>query len=161
MNKLNEKKYRLWTDTLNEENLCESFGLELEDQKEKNERGVESYKYKNEMLAKNNKKSKPKRLGKSQQKDHSNDFHKNHLKIQKTILNSSNDLEKTQRSHQKPGILKERLGPIVSYDESKSRSHIHANELDSDETVAKEIVRILTEPKDDVISMNFLFLLEN
>ena len=47
--------------------------------------------------------------------------------------------------------LSERIGPLVQYNENKSREHILANEFDSDELVTKEIAKHLKEPKLELI----------
>lgn len=128
MSKINLKKFHLWTDTLNEENLCETIEkIDFSDQQPKKERGVESYKFESKIQEKVFTRSKQKRQRKKKNKDS--------LKS-KTLSNLD---------------ICERVGPLVSFDETKSRSHIRVSEIDTDDAVAKEITRFLHEPKNDVI----------
>lgn len=128
MSKINLKKFQLWTDTLNEENLCETIGtIDFSDQQPKKERGVESYKFESQVQEKE--------FTRSKQKRHRKRKNKNSLKSE-----TSSSLE-----------ISERLGPLVSFDETKPRPHIKVSEIDTDDAVAKEIARVLHEPKNDVI----------
>lgn len=123
MSKLNLKKFNLWTDTLNEENLCETIGtIDFSEEEPRKERGVESYKFESKARENTLTRSKFKRLRKKKNK-------------------------KSPTSQE----IGERLGPLVSFDESKPRSHIRVSEIDTDDAVVKEIARVLDEPKDDVI----------
>ncbi len=47
--------------------------------------------------------------------------------------------------------VKCRLGPAVTFDENKKRPHILVTEIDSEDLVAKEIVKHLKEPNDLII----------
>ncbi|RNA17674.1 Phosphorylated adapter RNA export [Brachionus plicatilis] len=125
MSKINLKKFNLWTDTLNEENLCETIGtIDFSEDQPKKERGVESYKFENKVQEKVIPRPK-------------NQRRKKKIVRQETTCSSLD--------------IGERLGPLISFDESKPRSHIRVSEIDTDDSVAKEISRILQEPKDDVI----------
>ena len=127
------KSHREWSDTLNEENLCEkmiSSGLRQE-KKMSCDRGVESYEYKSEKL--------------NDDKNSSAKYH--HLKASQTQKKQGVPRDTEGRSMN----LKDRLCSKISYNEKMPRSHIKATELDSDDIVAKEITRQLREPKDDII----------
>ena len=54
-----------------------------------------------------------------------------------------------------PAVAREpvkcRLGPAVTFDENKKRPHILVTEIDSEDLVAKEIVKHLKEPNDLII----------
>ncbi|CAF0707141.1 unnamed protein product [Brachionus calyciflorus] len=130
MSKLNIKKFNLWSDTLNEESLCDTIQtFDLAEEKPNKERGVESYKYENKNLS-------------------DLDLKKKRSKFKR---NKSIEYSKRSKSADRHEDLKERIGPKITFDENRSRTHIRVTELDSDEAVTKEIVRVLREPKDDVI----------
>ena len=96
MNKINLKKYNLWSDTLNEETLCETIGtFDFSDEKPKKERGVESYNFENKSLTEQELKNKKQKVSKES--------------LKKVL---------------QPTDLKERIVPKVTYDESKSLSNI-------------------------------------
>ena len=168
------KNLNVWSDILKEESLCETLNKidfvrnkDEHDSKSVNLRGVESYNYVNESLneffepnASSSKFSK-KRLNKklkhfrnkseiflntaTPNNTHATDFSlenrkNNHLVVHKDIKE-----------------IKERLGPVIYFDESKRRDHIHVSELDSDEMVVKEIARQLREPKIEIICMFLCF----
>jgi len=149
-----EKKFNVWSSFLQEENLCENLNkIEIELNLDENnpqstsqERGVESYAYKKlselsqkESVNKSNCKNAPLK-------------HIEHIKNHLTPSNDKLFIVKTKPNETKLLPVKERLGPVVSYDELKSRAHIKASEFDTDETVTREIAKHLREPNVDLIS---------
>jgi hypothetical protein len=146
-----EKKFNVWSSFLQEENLCDNLNkIEIELNLDENnntsqERGVESYPYK--------------KLSEISQKEFANkSSRKNtplkHIEHIKNHLTSSNDnlaIIKTKLNECKELPVKDRLGPMVCYDEHKSRAHIKASEFDTDEVVTKEIAKHLREPNVDLI----------
>jgi hypothetical protein len=147
-----KKSLKVWSDTLNEEILVDSFASPnlLSEKKPNRERDVESYEFKSENYDDN------KQRIRGPSKSDKNLPNKNHL-------SSNNQSNKNRRlSSQKAKTflsenrnedlhIRDRLGSKVSYDESKSRAHIKASDLDLDDVVAKEITKHLREPKDDII----------
>jgi hypothetical protein len=146
-----EKKFNVWSSFLQEENLCENLNkIEIElnldegnSQSTSQERGVESYAYK--------------KLSEISQKEWTNKSScKNaplrHLEQIKNHLTSSNEKLFLIKTKPNDTTIKERLGPVVSYDELKSRAHIKASEFDTDEVVTKEIAKHLREPNVELIS---------
>ena len=136
-NKSRLKKNNIWSDTLIETNLCDdvcskfsSFDAEPEEKLSslvvKQDRCIESYDF--------TKKPVKTSLG-------SQDKNKNHL----------SSINCNQAKQSSLSSINERIGPLVQFDENKSRSHIIANELDSNELVTKEIVKHLNEPKSELI----------
>lgn len=121
---------RVWSDALNEENLCESLtGLSNTEKKlnEEKQRGVESYNFKD-------------------------------AKIRQSVVASNpfgSTLNETNKSNEEPAQpkapVKDRIGAKVFYDESKPRLNV-ISELDSEELVTKQIAKLLKEPNDDIIS---------
>ena len=141
------KKNNIWSNTLIETDLCEDvcskfLSFDSDPIKTdlnsivKQDRNIEAY----DFIKLMNPKISPDKLS-----------NKNHL--------SSIDYNKAKQAVQanltKPLInkrnLSERIGPLVQYNENKSREHILANEFDSDELVTKEIAKHLNEPKLELI----------
>jgi len=160
------KNLNVWSDILKEENLCETLNkidfvkhLEENETKTVNPRGVESYEYVNENLNElfehNNhssaSKSSKRRLQKKQKyfrnrpEPMPNRVPSNNLNLDECV-NNQMVIKKEVKE------IKERLGPVIFFDESKRRDHIHVSELDSDEMVVKEIAKHLREPKVEIIS---------
>lgn len=126
-----EKKLKIWSGVLQEQNLCEDLDKISSIQSNGNEsetelqqRGIESYYHKNEPINKET-------------------TSKNHLNLVNIPKNKSDD---------KKFDIKDRVGSRVAFDESKSRKNIKVNEFDLDEAVVKEIARCLKEPNHEVIS---------
>ena len=148
-----KKSLRVWSDTLNEEILCENMNDSnmLQEKKSNRERGVESYEYENEAYDSiNNNKYKEDspntRSGNERTSNKSIFGNKNHLIIAQHL-----GIKAGTQIITKPENLKDRIGSKIVFDESKPRYHIKASELDSDDAVGKEITRQLREPKDDII----------
>jgi hypothetical protein len=117
----------------------------LQEKKLNTQRGVESYDFESDNYDQNKKRI----SGGSKGCDLKN-VPKNHLFATSGLVKPPQPAQKTESIENK-GSLKDRLGSRVSYDETKSRSHIKATDLDSDDLVAKEITKHLREPKDDII----------
>ncbi len=132
------RKLDIWSNLLQEETLCDglsSVGLQQFSEQEKSEsstvkqqRGIESYSYKNKAFDERFK------------KPHS----KPNLNRRRNKLSISSLIEGT--------IVSPDTTTCIQYDENKSRSHIRASELDTDQVVIKEIVSKLQEPNSDIIS---------
>jgi hypothetical protein len=126
INNANKNKLKIWSNVLVEQTLCEnidSFGLtQITDQVNDKQRGVETYVYNKEPNSTNNK------------------------------TNHQNDADQPKHRLQEQREIKDRLGPLIKFDENKSRTHIRVTELDTDELVIREIARCLEEPNIDVIT---------
>ena len=147
---------------IREEILCEDLSkIELIKKDENsNQRGVETYYYKNENLdvKRTNHKNK---IGKIKFK------HKNtNRNSKKFVPNKPIDQnlvrvrENSHGSFNSNHIIPQTCDDSkiqVTFNESIPRSHIHVSELDSEEMVAKEIAKHLREPKIDLISNYFAF----
>jgi hypothetical protein len=166
------KNLNVWSDILKEENLCETLNkidfvkhLEENEAKIVNPRGVESYEYVNESLNEifehNNHSSASKSSKKRLQKKLK--YFRNRPdsmpnRVSSNNSNKSNEIHLDKCVNNQMVIqkevkeIKERLGPVIFFDESKRRDHIHVSELDSDEMVVKEIAKQLREPKVEIIS---------
>ena len=155
-----KKNLNIWSDVLKEENLCETlnkidFVKNSEEDTSLNKRGIESYDYVNENL---NDYFEPKTSGCTFKNKNRLNKKNKHFKNKpcsipdQSILNGEvfNNLAVNKE-------IKDRLGPVIFYDETKPRDHIAASEFDSDEKVAKEIAKHLKEPKIELISNYNLF----
>jgi hypothetical protein len=154
--KLAKKSLKVWSDTLNEENLCENlFGTNLlQEKKLNNQRGVESYDFESDThdQAKQRISNRPSGC------DLKN-IPKNHLFAAQSLgkASTTTQSETLKQPEDNRGSIKDRLGSKVTFSEVKPRSHIKATDLDSDDLVAKEITKHLREPKDDIIRKNFFY----
>jgi len=138
-NKPRLKKNNIWSDTLIETNLCDdvcskfsSFDdpepEKLDNFVIKQDRCIESYDFTKRPV-----KTSP---GSQSKKNHLSLIDCNQAKQSNFVKNNN---------------INERIGPLVQFDENKSRAHIIANEFDSNELVTKEIVKHLNEPKSELI----------
>lgn len=133
----NLKKNPIWSNTLIESNLCDDICAKfstIEEKKtdSKQDRSIESYNYTEKPT-----------------KTSSLTTNKNHLSS--IDYNRANQAIKADLIKPVNKSLSERIGPLVQFDENKSRAHILANEFDTEELVTKEIVKHLKEPKSDLI----------
>lgn len=135
------KKNPIWSDVLIEANLCESVNAKFatldepkQDPNMKLDRSIESYAYTQKPV-----KTTPPVSASHKNHLSSIDYNRAKLAVEANLVKPAS----------KP--LDERIGPLVQFDETKSRDHILANELDSEELVTKEIVKHLNEPKSDLI----------
>jgi phosphorylated adapter RNA export protein len=129
-----DKKLKIWSGVLQEQNLCEDLekissiqSNSDETENDAKKRGIETYFHKN---APNTKET----------------ISKNHLNI------ASISKKKIDDQDDKKMEIKDRLGSRVAFDENKSRKHVKVSEFDLDEAVVKEIARCLKEPNLEVIS---------
>ena len=172
MSQFKSKNLHIWSDVLREENLCETLNKidildagaqDTDEDTSANFRGVESYAYKNDKLNEvfreaAKAKAAPSSTSKHQSRPSLSKSKRRKLKrLKNQAVNSPTlrantcaDSSLTIRRDSKP--MKERLGPLVTFDESKTRAHILVSELDSEEMVAKEIATCLREPKGEIIS---------
>lgn len=166
------KNLNVWSDILKEENLCETLNkidfVKNKEETEPNLRGVESYEYVNESLndffesnASSSKSSKRKFHKKMKNHRNKSDFNLNRAISNNNETNVPSDkcINNRMIVHKELKEIKERLGPVIFFDESKRRDHIHVSELDSDEMVIKEIAKQLREPKVEIICMILVFFL--
>lgn len=144
------KPNNIWSNTLIESNLCDdicskfasfdnrvkSTNPDIPKDVIKQNRDIESYDFTTDI---NNKTTS---ININSKKNHLSSI--DHNKANQTIETNSNIKTKNEP-------LAERIGPMVQFDENKSREHIIANELDSDDLVTKEIVKHLNEPKSEMI----------
>ena len=146
---LNKQKYKIWSNCLLEESLCDdifkkgSLSTKCEDRNviQVTNRDVENYQYKIDEDECDQNVSKPRIVSKNHLA-----FEENHSNFNATCITKSS----------RPKIVDDtflnRIRPMTAFDESVSRDHIKANEFDSEEVVAREIARLLKEPKIELIS---------
>jgi phosphorylated adapter RNA export protein len=123
----------VWSNVLVEEDLCETVAKLNKSQdgdSYRSDRGVESYEIddKNRIKFQN----------------------QNHLNLNPKLINNLIPLN-TNKDFSIHSV-KDRLTQISTYDETKKRDHIKATQYDTDAKVTKEIMFILNEERDNVIS---------
>jgi hypothetical protein len=137
-------KNNIWSSVLQEQVLCEEiskFSVQTTSVGNVVERDVESYDLKTNTNDNDWKRSP--NLRKNANKK--NGFGKSPKK-NLNLLKEATSLTKLPVS--------ERINLQVTYDESKSREHIQANEFDSDEIVCRAIVYHLREKNSELIGFN-------
>lgn len=156
--RLKAKKYNVWSDVLQERDLCDDLLKVGSFNKDDNKqivvnRDTESYQLKTDIDNKNKKRRKSRKKNKKRLNNNIyTSKNVNHLSnLNETILNEiKNDYLKSEINQiEQEKELDNTF--IVTYDEHKNRDHIKVNEFDSDEMVAKEISRQLYEKKVDLI----------
>lgn len=162
MSKANNK-LRIWSDTLNEQAFYEN--VDRLDQisinnSQASARGVESYRYEStkqpaDTEQNENIKKSPKKKRSRNNKNKRPPIYLNHNQLILKNLDPSQlrlaNVKSSNSEAPKSGNLKDRIGSRVTFDENKSRPHIKVTELDTEESVAREIAKHLNEPKHQVI----------
>ena len=165
------RKLNVWSNVLQEETLCDDLsnvGLiqptdaeKSEQEAIKQQRGIESYSYKNKALDEHFNNSKQPQAKPTARRRNKKSRNKTSSANRSLPLHTPPALSKSKSStsslpRQGEAIHSPETSFCVTYDETKSRSHIRASELDSDQVVIKEIVSQLREPNSDIISKQLI-----
>jgi hypothetical protein len=142
------KKNNVWSSVLQEQVLCEDilkFNVQTTNTPAQVQRDVETYDLKPSLSSKKHRKSPRKSKNSNKTNRIKNPFNGETVDVVNDLANGPSPLVKQP--------VGERVNFQITYDETKSREHIQANEFDSEEIVCKVIVQMLREQNTDLIGM--------